>query len=76
MEMKTPVTEAQVRDRLAAEIVRAKGVRALAREWGMSPAVICMAANGRRGPGPAILARLGVTATAVVTRRVSYTAAP
>lgn len=75
MEMKTPVTEAQIRKRLASEIVRAKGVRALAREWGISPTVISMTVNGRRPPGPAILARLGVGATVKVTRRVVYTAA-
>lgn len=75
MEMKTHVTETQIRRRLASEILRAKGVRALAREWGVSPTVVSMAANGRRRPGPAILARLGIEATAKVRRIVIYTAA-
>lgn len=75
MEMKTTVTENQVKKRLASEIGRAGGVRALSREWGVSAAVISMTANGRRRPGPAILARLRIEASAKVTRRVVYTAA-
>lgn len=69
------MNEMQVRARLRSEIVRAKGVRALAREWGVCPTLVSRTANGRRRPGPAILARLGIVATTKVTRRVAYTAA-
>lgn len=42
------------------EKARAGGVRALAREWGISPVYISDLLNGRRGPGPGILKNLGL----------------
>lgn len=75
METKTTVSESQVRKLLARQIERSGGVRALAREWDLSPTVISMTSNGHRRPGPAILARLGIVATSKVSRRVVYHAA-
>lgn len=75
MGMKTTVTEVQVRKRLVSEIERAGGVRPLAREWDVSPTLISMTVNGRRRPGPAVLSRLRIEATAKMTRRVVYSVA-
>lgn len=75
MDTSTHVTERQIRILLGREIERAKGVRALAREWGICPSIISRTANGRRKPGPAILSRFEIRATTKVTRRVVYTAA-
>lgn len=42
------------------EIERAGSLRALSREWGVSPAMLSDLLNGRRGPGPKILGPLGL----------------
>ena len=44
---------------LEREITNAGGVRALARQWGISPAHVCNLRLGKREPSPAILAKLG-----------------
>ena len=53
-----------VKSKLAARIEKACGVRALARDWGVSPSYISQVARGQRRPGPAILDRLGIVAVA------------
>ena len=49
-----------VESKLAARIEKAGGVRALARDWGVSAAWISQVSRGQRRPGPAILDRLGI----------------
>ena len=51
--------------RLAKE--RAGGVRALGRQWGVSPVYISDLLNGRRGPGPSLLKPLGLVRIERVT---------
>ena len=46
--------------KLAARIEKAGGVRALARDWGVSASWISQVSRGRQCPGPAILDRLGI----------------
>ena len=53
-----------VESKLAARIEKAGGVRALARDWGVSPSYISQVSRGQRRPGPAILDRLGIVAVA------------
>ena len=54
------LTEEQVRARVEALVVEAGSLRALCREWGVSPAHLCDFLNGRRGPGPKVLEPLGL----------------
>jgi hypothetical protein len=56
-------TEAQVREQVEAEVLRLGSLRALARQWGMSPSYLSDFLNGRRGPGPQILRPLGLVVT-------------
>jgi hypothetical protein len=57
------MTEADVKKLVGRAIERAGGVRALAREWDVSPAQISDVMNGRRGPGPKVLRNLGMRRT-------------
>lgn len=54
------MTESDVAQIVEREIERAGGVRALSREWGVSPCMISDLRNGRRGPGPKVLKKLGM----------------
>lgn len=54
------MTERGVRELIEARARKAGGVRALARLWGVSPAHVSDVCNGRRGPGPLLLAHLGL----------------
>lgn len=58
--MKVGLTEADVREQVEALVVKAGSMRALAREWEMSPAYLGDFLNGRRAPGPQILKPLGL----------------
>jgi DNA-binding transcriptional regulator YdaS (Cro superfamily) len=54
------LTEADVRDRVKA-LARARGgIRALARQLGVSPSYVSDVCNGRRAPGPPFLRALGL----------------
>lgn len=55
------MTEHGVAGVLGVFVKKAGGVRALAKVWGVSPSHISDVVNGRRGPGPAILEKLGLT---------------
>ncbi len=54
------MNESAVIEMVRKEKARAGGVRALAREWKVSPCYISDLLNGRRGPGPSILKPLGL----------------
>jgi predicted transcriptional regulator len=54
------MTESDVAKIVEHEIERAGSVRALGREWGVSPCMISDLRNGRRGPGPKVLRQLGM----------------
>lgn len=54
------MTESDVAKLIEIEIARAGSVRALAREWKLSPCMISDIRNGRRGPGPKVLKQLGM----------------
>jgi hypothetical protein len=54
------MTEDQVRAKVEAEVGRAGSLRALAREWRISPSYLSDFLNGRRGPGPQVLSPLGL----------------
>ena len=56
----TPSMTTAVLRILEQAITNAGGVRALARQWGISPAHVCNLRLGKREPSPAILARLGL----------------
>jgi len=59
--------EAGVIELVRKEIKRAGSLRALAREWSVSPCYISDTCNGRRAPGPAILEPLGLERRTIVT---------
>ena len=61
--------EADVRDTVEGLVVGAGSMRALAREWGMSPAYLGDFLNGRRGPGPQILKPLGLVQVVTIEYR-------
>lgn len=54
------MNEQAVMELVKREKARAGGVRALAREWGISPSLISDFLNGRRGPVSVILRPLGL----------------
>lgn len=58
--MSERLTEQQVRERVEALVVKAGSMRALAREWGMTPSYLSDFLNGRRGAGPQIAGPLGL----------------
>ena len=58
--------EAGVAALVHARIAEAGSLRALAREWGVSPAYLSDLTNGRRGPGPKILGPLGLVREKIV----------
>lgn len=62
--------EKQVIERVRKEVGRAGSIRALAREWGVTPSYICDLLNGRRAPGGKILGPLGLR----MVKTVTYTA--
>lgn len=62
------MTEPELISHIAARANQAGGVRALARDWGISPAMISDVINGRRGPGPKVLKAFGLKRVV----RVSY----
>jgi hypothetical protein len=61
------MNESQVVDKVRKEIERAGSLRALAREWGVSPCYLSDLMNGRRGPGPSILGPLGLVRVQRIT---------
>ena len=60
------LTESDIRAQVEALVVKAGSMRALAKEWNMSPAYLGDFLNGRRGPGPQILAPLGLVQVVTV----------
>lgn len=60
------MTEEQVRAKVEAIVVKAGSMRAVAREWKVSPAYLSDFLNGRRGPGPQILAPVGLVPVVTV----------
>lgn len=64
--MKEELTEDDVRAIVEPLIVKAGSMRALAKEWNMSPAYLGDFLNGRRGPGPQILKPLGLVQVVTV----------
>lgn len=60
--MQGEMTEGQLREYVESLVVAAGSLRALAREWAVAPSYLCDFLNGRRGPGPQILAPLGLVA--------------
>lgn len=54
------MTVEEVRERLRARIAETGGQAAFAREYGVSTVYLQDAVTGRRSPGPAILAALGL----------------
>lgn len=52
--------EQEVREAIRTAIRCSGGVRKLAKSWGISPAYLSDCANGRRGPGDAILRHFGL----------------
>lgn len=60
------MTESEVSIIVASKAKLAGGVRSLAREWNISPAMISDLINGRRGPGPRVLEHLGLKKVKVV----------
>ena len=65
------MNESQVIDRVRREVERAGSMRALAREWGVSPPYLSDVLNRRRTPGPSVLVPLGLRRV----RKVTYEAA-
>lgn len=61
------MNEKQVIELVRSEVTRAGSMRALGREWGVNVAYISDLLNGRRGPGPKILAPLGLERIKTVT---------
>ena len=59
-EQRTSLTEADVRARVEDLVVKAGSLRALAREWDVSPSYLSDFLTGRRGPGAKILGLLGL----------------
>jgi hypothetical protein len=53
--------ESQVIGMVRNEVTRAGSMRALCREWGVTPSYMCDLLNGRRAPGPKILGPLKLT---------------
>ena len=62
----TDFTEADIRAKVEALVVKAGSMRALAKEWNMSPAYLGDFLNSRRGPGPQILVPLGLVQVVTV----------
>ncbi len=58
--MSVAFTEADICELIEAEIERAGGLRALAREWRISPSYLCHVIGGRTKPGDGILRHLGL----------------
>lgn len=54
------MTESEVIDVIRARIAKSGSVRALAREWNVSPSYLCDLRDGRRAPGPKILEPFGM----------------
>ena len=54
------MNEAKVRELVRKAADGAGGVRALAKLWGISPAMVSDVLNGRRGPGPKVLSHFGL----------------
>jgi hypothetical protein len=67
-----PMTEQDVVTLVQAEATRLGSMRALAREWGISPAYVSDLLQGRRAPGPKILGPLGLRAV----RTLAYERTP
>ena len=61
-----PLTEDDVRAMVKALVVKAGSMRAMAIEWGLSPAYISDVLAGKRGPGPSILGPLGLVQVVTV----------
>jgi lambda repressor-like predicted transcriptional regulator len=61
------MTEAEVRVIVGAAIHKAGSLRALAKEWGVSPPMLSDVMTGRRGPGPKILNHLKLVRVVTVT---------
>lgn len=54
---------------LKARVEKAKSLRSLANEWGVSPAYLSDAVNGKRDIGPALLGAMGIEKVERVTYR-------
>jgi hypothetical protein len=54
------MTEEELRRKVETMVNSFGSLRAMAKAWGISPSYLCDFLNGRRGPGGAILGRLGL----------------
>lgn len=57
----------QVIARVRGEVERAGSIRALAREWGVTHAYLCMVLSGKKPPGDKVLKLLGLRKVETVT---------
>lgn len=69
------MNENELRRRVVREVARAGGLRALAREWGVSPAYLSCYLNGTMRAGEKIAAKLGLTAVRTISYRYEPVAA-
>ena len=53
-------SEAGVIAQVRAHVRRCGSLRALSREWGVSPSYLCQVLDGRQSPGPKIIGKLGL----------------
>jgi hypothetical protein len=63
------MTEDDVVNLIRRNIQRAGSLRALAREWKITPSYLSDLTNGRRAPGPAVLVPLGLEEIRIITYR-------
>ncbi len=61
------MTESEVVALVRIAIAKAGSIRALGRQWGVTPSYLCDLRDGRRAPGPKILDQLGLKRVKVVT---------
>jgi hypothetical protein len=61
------MTESEVRRDVRIYIERAGSLRALAKQWGVCPALLSDLMNGRRRPGPKILKPMGLRVVKTIT---------
>jgi len=59
--------ETKVIEHIVRAVNEAGSIRAVARDWGVSPSYLCDLLAGRRAPGPAILGPLGLRRVVTVT---------
>jgi hypothetical protein len=65
---KQTITTADVLKRVEAAVEEAGTAKALAAQWAISPVYLSDVRAGKRAPGPAILASLGLSASTVYSK--------